>query len=220
MGRPASLRARLAATTPASAAAALVLLTAGATGTPAAAASWHLGLRAGAFESGAADTWDTLYGGDTMIQLGTQAEIRSEGRGWFLTLAADRGEVDGELVGVGPGGGLVPTGEPTTLTLTPIHLTLGGAVRRGLPWQVYFGGGPSLLLWEDDNAVFPDDGSDGGLHAMVGLRRTFSRAEAAAEARWSTFPESIGEGGVSARFGEEDWGGLSLHLVVAFRLGG
>ena len=25
---------------------------------------------------------------------------------------------------------------------------------------------------------------------------------------------------LSERFGEDDWGGLSLHLVVAFRLGG
>ena len=59
---------------------------------------------------------------------------------------------DGELVGAGPGGGFVPTGEPTTLTLTPIHLTAGGVARPGSPWQVYYGGGPSLLLWEDDNA--------------------------------------------------------------------
>jgi hypothetical protein len=217
MVRPAPIRAGRAA---GPSAVLLALLLAGAATPAAAASSWHLGVRAGLFEStGAADTWDALYGGDTMTQLGAQAELRFE-RGWFLALAADRGEVDGELVGVGPGGGLVPTGEPTTLTLTPIHLTIGGVARPGSPWQVYYGGGPSLLLWEDDNAVFPDDGSDGGLHAVLGLRRSFTRAEAAAEARWSTFPDSLGEGGVSELLGESDWGGLSLHLVVGFRLGG
>lgn len=218
MARPVPLRAGRAAG-PGAIVLVLLLAAAGAAPPAEAASSWHLGVRAGLFEStGAADTWDALYGGDAMTQLGAQAELRFD-RGWFLALAADRGEVDGELVGLGPGG-FVPTGEPTTLTLTPIHLTIGGIARPGSPWQVVYGGGPSLLLWEDDNAVFPDDGSDGGLHAVAGLRRSFTRAEAAAELRWSTFPDSIGEGGVSGLLGESDWGGLSLHLVVGFRLGG
>jgi len=41
-----------------------------------------------------------------------------------------------------------------------------------------------------------------------------------AEARWSTIPDALGKGGVSALFGEDDWGGLALNLVLAFRLGG
>lgn len=197
---------------------ALGLALAAAPGAAAAGPSWHLGLRAGVFEPTASETYDTLWG-DTMVQLGVQAEARFR-RGWFLALSADRGEAEGELVGVGPGGVLVPTGDPTDLTLTPIHLTAGGIARRDQPWSVYYGGGPSLLLWEDDNDAFPDEGSDGGVHAVVGVRRSFARAAAAAEARWSTIPDALGEGGVSARFGEDDWGGLALHLVLSFRLGG
>jgi hypothetical protein len=178
--------------------------------------SWHLGVRAGTFEPTASDTYDTLWG-ETMVLLGVQAEARFES-GWFVALSADRGEADGELVAPGPGGP-IPTGEPTTLTLTPIHLTAGGVARRDLPWNVYFGGGPTLLLWEDDNAPFPEDGSDPGFHAVLGLRRSFARAGVAAEARWSTVPDVFGEGGVSAAFEEDDLGGLALHLVVGFRLG-
>lgn len=186
---------------------------------PAAGPSWHLGLRAGTFEpTGAPDTYDALWG-DTMVQLGVQAEARF-GNGWYLALSVDHGEVDGELVGVGPNGTLIPTGEPSDLTMTPIHLSAGGVARRDRPWSVYYGGGPSLLLWEDDNAVFPSDGSDPGLHAVVGVRRSFRRAGAAAEARWSTIPDALGEGGASERFGEDDWGGLALNVVVTFRLGG
>jgi hypothetical protein len=185
---------------------------------PAAAGpSWHLGVRAGTFEPTASETYDALWG-ETMVQLGVQAEARFQ-RGWYLALSVDRGEVDGELVGVGPGGALVPTGEPTTLTMTPIHLTVGGIARRDRPWSLYFGGGPSLLLWEDDNAVFPEDGSDNGFHAVAGVRRSFARAGVAAEARWSTIPDALGAGGVSAHFDEDDWGGLALNLVLAFRLG-
>jgi hypothetical protein len=197
--------------------AAVLLLAAAA---PAAAgASWHLGVRAGAFEpQQAADTYDALYGG-TMLLVGVQAEARFA-RGWYLALSVDRGDADGELVGVGPGGGLVPIGEPTDLTMMPIHLTVGGVVGGGRPWSFYYGGGPSLLRWKEDNAVAPQDESDDGFHAVAGVRRAFGRAEAAAEARWSTIPDALGEGGVSQRFGEDDWGGLALHAVVAFRIGG
>jgi hypothetical protein len=185
---------------------------------PAAAGpSWHLGLRAGTFEPTASETYDTLWG-ETMVQLGVQAEARFE-RGWFVALSVDRGEADGELVAPGPGGP-IPTGEPTTLTLTPIHLTVGGIARRDRPWSFYFGGGPSLLQWEDDNAIAPEDRSDNGFHAVIGLRRSFARAGVAAEARWSTIPDALGEGGVSAAFDEDDLGGLALNLVLSFRLGG
>lgn len=179
--------------------------------------SWHVGLRAGAFEPTASDTYDTLWGG-TMVQLGVQAEARFD-RGWFLALSVDRGEADGELVAPGPGGP-IPTGEPTTLTLMPIHLTVGGIARRDRPWSVYYGAGPSLLQWEDDNAIAPEDRSDNGFHAVAGLRRSFARAAVAAEARWSSIPDALGEGGVSAAFGEDDLGGLALGVVLSFRLGG
>lgn len=186
----------------------------------AAGASWHLGLRAGAFEpQQASDSYDALYG-DPMLQLGVQAEVRFD-RGWFLALSVDRGEVDGGLVGVGPGGpgGPVPTGEPTTLTMTPIHLTFGGIAGGGRPWSFYYGGGPSRLQWEEDNVIASQDATDDGFHAVVGVRRSFGRTGAAAEARWSTIPDAIGQGGVSLAFGEDDWGGIALTAVVAFRLG-
>lgn len=183
----------------------------------ASAESWHLGVRVGTFEpQQASDTYDALYG-DTMLQLGVQGEVRFA-RGWFVALSVDRGEVDGGLVGGGPGG-LVPTGEPTTLTMMPIHLTVGGIVGRERPWSFYFGGGPSLLQWEEDNVVAPQDESDSGFHAVVGVRRSFRRVEAAAEARWSTIPDAIGDRGLSRGFGEDDWGGLALTAVVGFRLG-
>jgi hypothetical protein len=185
---------------------------------PAAAApSWHLGLRAGTFEPAASETYDTIWG-ETMVQFGVQAEARFR-RGWFLALSVDRGEASGERVGPGPDGTLVPTGDPSDLTMTPIHLTVGGIARRDRPWSLYYGAGPSLLLWEDDNDAFPEDASDNGFHAVAGVRRSFARAAAAAEVRWSTIPDALGAGGASAAFDEDDWGGFALNLVLAFRLG-
>jgi hypothetical protein len=185
---------------------------------PAAASpSWHLGVRLGGFEPAASETHDLLYGGDTVVLAGGQVEIRFD-RGWFLALSGDHGSVDGELVAPAPGGGVLRTGTSTELTLTPVHLTIGGAAGRS--WQFLYGGGPSLLIWEDDNVLFPSDGSDVGLHAVIGVRRDFARASLGGELRWSTFPDTIGsEGGVSEAIGEDDLGGLALGLVVGFRLG-
>lgn len=196
-------------------AAGLAMLTAG---VAEAGPSWHLGARVGAFESTqASDTWDAIYG-ETMVQYGLQVEARFS-PGWFLALSIDRGSVDGEAVAPLPGGGTVPTGLDTELTMTPLHLTVGGIVWPDRAWQLYYGGGLSRLDWEDANIVAPVDSTDNGFHAVIGVRRELSRLALAGEARWSSFPDAIGEGGASAFFGEDDWGGISTHLVVSFRLG-
>lgn len=184
-----------------------------------AATSWHVGARVGGFEaSQASDTWDAVYG-DTMTQYGVQVELRFHDPSWFVALAVDRGSVDGEAVAPLPGGGTVPTGTETELTMTPIHLTVGGIALADRAWQVYYGGGLTRLEWEDENILDPVDTTDDGFHALVGLRHERGRVGFAGEARWSTIPDAIGEGGASEFFGEDDWGGLSAHLVLSFRLG-
>ena len=182
--------------------------------------SFHLAARVGLFDpTGAADTFDAVYGGDRFTLVGLQAEVRFA-RGWYLALAAERGALDGELVAILPGGEVVPTGTPTEMTLTPVHLTVGWAFRPGARWGAFVGGGPTLLDWEEENAVAPVSGSDAGVHAVGGLRWSAGRWEVGAELRYSAVPDALGEGGVSAAFGEDDLGGVAVGLLAGLRLGG
>ncbi|MEE8523604.1 MAG: hypothetical protein V3T72_06700, partial [Thermoanaerobaculia bacterium] len=104
--------------------------------------TYHLGLRLGAFEpTNAGDTYDALYGGDTMFQIGAQFEVRFR-RNLFLGLAVDHGSADGELIAALPSGQVISTGTATDLTLTPLHLTCGWIAKPETTWSFYFGGGP------------------------------------------------------------------------------
>jgi hypothetical protein len=161
---------------------------------------------------------DAVYGGERADLLGLEAEV-GLGPRWFLALAADRGSLDGALVAVLPGGEVVATGTPTELTLLPVHLTVGRRFGDPRAWSVSLGAGPSLLEWEEDNAVAPASASDPGAHAVLGVRRDLGRWDVGGELRWSTFPDALGEGGVSALFGEDDLGGLAFGLTAGRSFG-
>ncbi|MBZ0111943.1 MAG: porin family protein [Thermoanaerobaculia bacterium] len=177
-----------------------------------------LGLRGGIFDpTGSPDTFDAVYGGDTMPQFGLDFRVRL-GRSWRAHLAADHGTLDGELVIVTPSGP-VGTGVETQLTLTPVHLSIERLFRAGRPWSLYLGAGPTYLDWEDDNDFETTSGSDLGYHAVFGAERNFGQTAVGGEVRYSTISDAIGEGGASQFFGEDDLGGVSLHLVVSYRIG-
>lgn len=191
-----------------------------AAGSPALAdGRFSLGLRGGIFDpSGSPDTFDAVYGGDTMTQFGIDFRARL-GRSWRAHLAVDHGNLDGELVIVTPTGP-VGTGAETQLTLTPVHLSIERVFRAGQPFSLYLGAGPTYLDWEDDNDFEATSGSDLGYHAVFGAEHSFHRAAVGGEVRYSTIPDAIGEGGASQFFGEDDLGGISFHLVVSYLFGG
>ena len=186
--------------------------------------SWHVGVRGGTLDlSGSA--YDAVYG-ETPTALGVQAEARFRNESFFVRLAADRGEADGELVAPRPGGGTFRTGEPTEITVTPVHLSLGlvDPGRMGLSsWGYYVGGGLTWLDQEEDNRIEASSGSGTGLHGVLGIRWTFGgpegRAAVGAEALWFSASD-VFEGGLAELLDDRDLDGLSLTGLVTFRLGG
>ena len=77
---------------------------------------FQVGLRLGLFEgSGSSDTFDAVYGGDNMTQIGVDLRVRL-GRSWRLHVAADQGTLDGELVTVLPTGEVFGSGTETELS--------------------------------------------------------------------------------------------------------
>ena len=189
---------------------------------PAAAASWHLGVRGGTLDL-SSGPYDAVYG-EAPTALGVQAEARFRSESLFVRLAADRGEADGELVAPGPGG-LVPTGEPTEITVMPVHLSAGLIdLGRSRPsaWSYYLGAGLTWLDQEEENRIEATSGSGSGLHAVAGARWTLGgpagRAAIGAEAMWFS-ASGVFEGGAAELLDDRDLEGLALTGLVTFRLG-
>jgi hypothetical protein len=178
---------------------------------------WGLGLRFGAFHMvNSSSSYDAVYG-DPLLQIGGQLELRLWDR-FLVAVSADWGEVSGRRVILTPSP--TPTEIGTTLTYTPAHLTVGWFVLADRPWELYLGVGPSLLSWSQSGVVRGDSGSSTGGHGVAGLRRAMgSTWSLGGDLRWTFFPDAMGEHNVSAYFGEDDMGGLTLQLLAQWRLG-
>lgn len=175
-----------------------------------------LGLRLGAFEMTGADrSYDALYGSDPMFLAGLQAEVQP-GERFFVTLAYDRGSVRGErvLLTSPP----TPTGFASELTLQPLHLTAGWRFRPEAAWSWHLGVGPTLLRWRDSDDRGSRSASDWGGHLVVGVRRSLGDWSVGGEARYTSIPNAVGDGGVTQHFGEDDLGGVAVQAVVSYRL--
>jgi hypothetical protein len=173
----------------------------------------HLDLRLSAFEmTGAADSWDAVFG-DPMLQGGLGLEWRFARR--FLLLAtADYGVASGEQVLLADPP--VPTGVDVELTYLPVHLSAAWIANPSSAWRLALGGGPSLVSWDDDSGT-GTSATDTGAHALAQLRRTGGRFSWGAELRWSTIPDAVGDGGVTAFYDEDDIGGIALTLFAGWR---
>ena len=174
----------------------------------------RLDLRLTAFEmTGAADSWDAVFG-DPMIQGGIGLEWRPMRR-LLLLATADYGSANGEQVLLTDPP--TSTGIGVTFTYLPVHLGAAWIVNPDRRWRVALGGGPTFVSWDDDSGGGAS-GSDFGGHVLAQLRHAGDSFSWGAEARWSTVPDAVGEGGVTRFFGEDDIGGIALTLFGGWRL--
>jgi hypothetical protein len=103
--------------------------------------------------------------------------------------------------------------------VVPISMTFGYKFGRSTVARPYAGAGYGLYLFKED-ADFAQPGDDvsdnfGGFHIVGGVdlfRRR--RIAAAVEGRYAWVSDSIGEGGVSAEFDENDLGGFTIKVKV------
>lgn len=170
--------------------------------------------RLGAFDMvNSSDSYDAVFD-DPMPQLGVGYELRFDDR-WFVEAVLDHGEIDGERVLLTDPP--TPTGVEQTLTLTPLHVTVGWAAFRARSWRLLFGVGPTLLRYDLEE----ESGTEPGGHGVVRLQREAERWTVGGEIRYSTIPGvDLGEDSILEFFDEDDLGGVSAHLVVGYRWGG
>ena len=149
----------------------------------------------------------------------------------FIGLTATRFRGTGERVFVFEGE-TFELGIPTTITVTPLELTVGYRFeRRNTPrrtgpqrpvrWIPYVGGGIGWHRYEETSDFATDDENVKetkiGYHVLGGAEYRVNRwLGIAGEGGWSLVPDALGQdpNGVAAEFGETDLGGGSIRVKL------
>lgn len=176
------------------------------------------------FEAVLGESGGPVYGGGVGVLLG---------RHLFVDVQVSRFAAEGERVFVTDDLEVFPLGIPTTVTTTPVDVSVGwrfapGPARPGLAPRrqgfrpvPFVGGGVGLLRYEEkaDFAESGDDVSDsfGSYHVLGGVELPFTgRLGASVDGLYRWVPDAIGEGGASAVFGDTDLGGLTIRVRATF----
>lgn len=164
--------------------------------------------------------FDGAAGGPTggvalRVGLGEAYFVRAEGRFFQRT---------GERVFASPDiDEVFPLGHPLEIRMIPATLSL--ARRFGDPdsSHLYAGLGGGVLLYKEESTVAEITTTDSRTRplgrAFVGFELGRGSLTFAAEVDYSMAPDTIGAGGVSAVYGEDDAGGLTALARIGLRFG-
>lgn len=153
------------------------------------------------------------------------------GRHLFAEVQVARFSADGERVFVTDDLRVFPLGIPTTVTTTPVDISVGWrftprvqaagvgprGARRGFRPVPFVGGGVGRFLYRE-TAEFAESGDDvseafGSYHVLGGVELPFTaRFGASIDGVYRWVPDAIGEAGVSAVYGDTDLGGITVRV--------
>lgn len=169
------------------------------------------------FEAITGKTGGAIFGGGARVGLPWGSVSWG---GPFIDAGAWRFRTDGERVFVA-NGTVYPLNIPTEITLTALELSAGWQFRfRRMPrFTPYVAAGVTSMGYNEhssfESTADDVDDSYGGYHLIGGAEfRLIEWIGLAGEASWSTVPDSIGQGGVSAAFNETDLGGTSFRIKI------
>lgn len=175
---------------------------------------------AGTFSFAAADSFDAILGSTSGTIIGGGATVGLPFGGLFVDVGAWQFSGSGERALV-IDGQVIPLGIPLDITMVPIEVSAGWKFRiRRLPKLIpYVAGGYTSVSYKETSS-FSAAGEDtnerfGGYHLRGGAEFKLTRwLGLAGEAAWTTVPDAIGSGGVSAAFNEDDLGGTSFRARI------
>jgi opacity protein-like surface antigen len=166
-------------------------------------------------------TFNAIFGEDSGPVYGGGAEVVLRSH-WFVRVAAWRFRQVGERA-VRLENQTYRLGIPLTVTILPVEVSGGyrfplGRAKRFVP---YVGGGISSNSYTETSPFAEGDenvkdrftgyqllgGAEFRLHPLIGV---------AGEVQYSTVPDALGTGGLSAAFSETDLGGLIVRARVLF----
>jgi hypothetical protein len=175
---------------------------------------------AGRIDFTAVDSFKAILGESSGPIFGGGARIGLPLGGLFADVGAWQFTGEGERVFVA-NGQTFPLGVPVTIAVTPIEIGAGWRFRipRMPKFIPYAGGGWTSMLYKE-TSEFSGAGEDvderfNGYHLSGGAEYKITRwLGVAGEVAWTTVPESIGEGGVSEAFNEDDLGGTTFRFKI------
>lgn len=168
----------------------------------------------------AVESFDAILGETSGPIFGGGARVGLPFGGLFVDAGAWQFRGEGERVFVS-NGVVYPLNVPVEITMTPLEFTAGWRFRvpRVARLTPYVGGGLTSMRYRETSAFSSTsedvDETFTGYHLMGGAEVRLMRwVGAAAEVTWTTVPESIGQGGVSAAFNEDDLGGTTVRFKI------
>jgi hypothetical protein len=146
-------------------------------------------------------------------------------RGIFVSAGVRTFSKEGERVFVDrPNGEVARLGFPLSVRVTPVLFTAGYRFRDGRMVVPYAGLGGSLTSFSEESSVagraYDVSRTKAGFHVVGGAEVGRGRFRFGAEVGWSTVPNAVGFGGVSAVYDEDDLGGWSVVGKVVVSLWG
>lgn len=184
----------------------------------------------GSFRARSSDTFEAVLGSNVGPIVGGGAQVLLP-YGLYVEVSASRFRRDGGRVFIGPNQEVFPLGIPLEVSLTPLEFTGGWRYRhcpRTLKGRAsvcrpsvvpYVGGGFSSFRYQEtsDFGDAEDDVNErfNGFHLVGGVEyRAMPWLSVGGELGWSSVPDALGGGGVSAAFNENDLGGAAIRLKI------
>ena len=174
----------------------------------------------GRFSFDARESFDTILGTTSGTILGGGATIGLPFGGLFVDVGAWQYSASGERVLVLEGQ-VIPLGIPLDVTITPIEISAGWRFRfRRLPKLIPYAAGGYTSYGYQETSTFAGASENvnerfGGYHLRGGAEVKITRwLGVAGEVAWTTVPDAIGDGGVSATFDEDNLGGTSFRARI------
>jgi hypothetical protein len=204
---------------------ALVVLAAlGLSAAPATAGELAAELQGGYFTMTAVDSADAVFDSSGGLTWGGAGRYSFD-LGVYVTAGVRTFSKEGERVFVsGPGRPVARLGFPLSMRITPVFATVGYRFRDGNMIVPYAGLGGSLNLFREESEVaelvYEESKTKAGFHVVGGAEVGRGRFRFGAEVGWSTVPNAVGFGGVSAVYGENNLGGWSVVGKLVIALGG
>lgn len=172
---------------------------------------------AGQFTFAATESVDAVLGTTSGPIFGGGATLGLPFGGLFVDVGAWRLAQSGERALV-LDGQVIPLGIPLDVTIVPVEISAGWKFRiRRLPKLIPYAAGGYTSFGYQETSSFAGAGENvdqrfGGYHLRGGAEFKITRwLGVAGELAWTTVPDAIGSGGVSAAFDENNLGGTSFR---------